>query len=327
MNWSTLIAKLRRAPADEKPDSARLHAYSLWKRLLGLTWKVMAGLMIVIMALLVWQSRVALLAVLRTARYEYFAWAFVIYTISIGPTALGWHLVMRHLGGPDDFILNLKIYVYTLAGRRLPGTLWYIAGRAVLYKRLGVSRRASSLASGIEVILSIVSGSIIGAPALFSQIGVSPASIMTFALIELIGLSLLYPSVLHWLLARFGYQVEPGRLTVPRILAWLGAYVGTWISGGLVAFTVVSALHPLDLSQIPLIISLWALAGTAAFVTFLLPNNLGAQEITLSVLLSGIVPLPVAIASAVLLRVLTTIFDVMWSSLFLWEKNEALSTQ
>ena len=302
-------------------------AGDLRKRLLRLVWVGLGSLVLVFMALLIWRSRETLLEVLRTARYEYFAWTFVAYAVSIGAVALGWHLVMHHLGQQSDWILNFKIYIYTLAARRVPGTLWYIAGRAVLYKRLGIPGRFSALASAVEVLLSIVSGLMVGAPALFLQTKSSPAHITIFVLVELVGLCLLYPRVLHWLLARFGHHIEPGQLTVPKVLSWLGAYAAMWVSGGLMACTVVAALYPLDLSQIPWAISLWTLTGAISFAAFLLPHNLGISEITLSILLSRLVPLPIAMATAILIRVLTTIFDIMWSSLFLLEKNKAISAR
>jgi hypothetical protein len=322
---SAIVARIRQVLIAGREHLTQRPKVSSWQKLLHLAWSGLAGVVLVILGLVVWRSKENLLVVLRTARCEYFVLTFVAYTVSIGTVALGWHLVMRHLGGQERLLLNLKAYVYTLAARRLPGALWYVAGRVVLYRRLGVPGRVSVLACGIEVVLSVVSGLMVGAPALLFQMGTSLASTVIFVLVELIGLCLLYPKNLRWLLARFGHHVEPGCLTVPRVTSWLGAYTAMWISGGLMTYTVVSALYPLSLSQVPWTISLWALTGAVSFITFLLPNNLGASEIALSVLLSRIVPLYVAIATAVLLRVLTTIVDIMWSFLFLWEKSRHVS--
>jgi hypothetical protein len=292
-----------------------------WRRLLYLVWAVLLVALIAFLGLVVWRSRDTLLDVLRTARYERFGWTFIAYAVSIGAIATGWHLVMRHLGGEPRFVVNLKIYVYTLAARRLPGTLWYIAGRAVLYRRLGVPARLPSLAAGIEVVLSIVSGLMVGAPALLLTADAQPVHVVICVAVELIGLGLLYPPLLRRLLARFGHLVGPEQLTVPRVISWVGAYIAMWISGGGMACTVVSALYPMDLSQVPLIVSLWALTGVIAFLAFFLPNNLGLAEITLSLLLGRIVPLPIAIATAITIRVLTTAFDILWSSLLLFDRK------
>jgi hypothetical protein len=277
------------------------------------------------MALIVWRNRETLLAALQTARYEYFALTFLSYAVAIVAIAIGWHWVMWHIGGPSDFILNVKIYVYTLAARRIPGTLWYVAGRAVLYQRLGIPGRISAFASSIEIVLSIVSGIMVGAPALFFQLKLSWLNIAILVLVELIGLGLLYPPVLCRLLSIFHYHVNPSNITIPRVIAWLVAYVAMWISGGIMVCTVILALYPIKIDLFPSIISLWALAGVISHLVFLLPSNLGITEFTLSFMLSIVIPLPIAIATAILIRILTTAFDIMWSSLALFEKNEAIS--
>ncbi|MBL7200623.1 MAG: hypothetical protein ISS56_10765 [Anaerolineae bacterium] len=286
---------------------------------MSVVWVGLTGVTIAVLGLVTWQSRETLLVALRTARYGRLAWTFVAYTASIGAIAVGWHLVMRHLGGERRFAVNAKIYVSTLAARRLPGTLWYIAGRAVLYRRLGTPVRLCSIASGIEVILSIVSGLMVGAPALLSRAEASPFQVAIGVVIELAGLCLLHPKVLRWLLARSGHFVEPGELTVLRVGSWIVAYVAMWISGGLMAYSVVSALYPVSLSAMPLTVSLWSLTGVISYLAFLLPSNLGLSEITLSLLLSRIFPLPITVTAAILIRVLTTAVDIVWSSLLLYE--------
>jgi hypothetical protein len=290
------------------------------QKLLRVVWVGLIGLTVLFISVLIWQSRDILIEAFRTARYGYFAWMFVFYTVSVGMVALGWHLVMHHLGAQSDLTLNIKIYMYTLVTRRLPGTLWYIAGRTVLYQQLGISGRASALASAIEIVLSIVAGLMVGAPALLLQIG-TIVSIALLVSVELVGFGLLYPKVLCWLLARFGYPVASGHLTMTKVLSWLGAYIVMWVSGGLMMCMVILAFYPLDLFHILKLTSLWALVGAVSFVTFILPNNLGISEITLSVLLSQFIPLSIAIVTVILIRVLTTLFDLGWSSLFLLEKK------
>jgi hypothetical protein len=249
---------------------------------------------------------------------------FFAYAIAIGAVAIGWHLIMYYVGEQHNLLLNIKIYVYTLVARRMPGTLWYVAGRAILYQRLGISGRVTTLASGIEIVLGIVAGFMVGLPALFLQLGLSWVSIAVFTFIEAIGLVILYPPLLCKLLSLFSYYVDPKSITIRTVLAWLCSYVSMWISGGIMTCTVVAALYPLSWGQIPTIISLWSLTGVISYSVFLLPSNLGATEIALSVMLSHIIPLPIAVATAILVRILTTVFDIGWSSLILLDRNRQL---
>ena len=289
------------------------------KKALRLLGAFVTGLLVAVTAFLIWQSRKTLVDVLQTARYEYLVGVFGLYSVSIAWVAFGWHLVVRHLGSQSSLLVDLKAYVYTLAARRLPGPLWYVAGRTVLGGRLGIPRRVSALSSGIEVVLSIVSGIIVGMPAILMQTKGAGFAIGIFVLIELLGLTLLHPKVLQGLLARLGHQIQPGRLAASRVLSWLGAYVAMWLSGGLMTYVLVAAIYPVDVSHLPRIVSLWALTGVVSYVGFFLPHNLGLSEVALSGLLSSVLPLSIAVATAVLMRVLTTVFDLMWSSLLLWE--------
>jgi uncharacterized membrane protein YbhN (UPF0104 family) len=291
------------------------------KRLIKLVWGLLMLLLFGALAAFLWRNKEAMSAAFRSAQYAYFAATFVFYGVSVAAISFGWHLVLRHLGAQRNLLTNLKIYVYTLATRRIPGVLWYVAGRAVLYGQLGVSAKATSLASGIEVVLSVVSGLLIGAPALFVLLGTTSLNIALFALVELIGLSLLYPPILTRVLSVFRYEIDPGCVTLPRLASWLGAHALMWVSGGLVLYTVVRALYPVPISQIPAVVSLWALTGAISFGAVLLPSNFGATEITLSLLLSRLIPAPIGVATALLVRVLTTLFDLLWSSLFFLDRQ------
>lgn len=294
---------------------------SSWRQLSKLVWIGLAGSPALIIAFIAWQNWDTVLSTVRNIRYHQLGWAFAAYLLSTSAAVLGWHLIIRDLAGQKNLRLNLKIYLYTLSARRLPGTIWYIAGRAIWYQRLGVPKRVSSLASGVEVVLQITTGLMVGAPALFIHMGVSVFSVLIFCLVELAGLSLLHPKILTWMLNRFGYQFEKESWHRGNILLWLGATIVMWMGSGFSLYVVMTMLQPLDLSQAPLIISLWALTASISFITFFLPYNLGFTEFALSAMLSSVVPLPIALTAAIILRILLTAFDLVWLLGWLWENR------
>lgn len=318
--WLAVLQSLTGRPLLEKMRAAGRRDSS-WRQLGKLLWLGLAGSPALIIALIAWQNWDTVLSTVRNMRYHQLGWAFAAYMVSISAAVLGWHLIMRDLAEQKNLRLNLKIYLYTLSARRLPGTIWYIAGRAIWYQRLGVPKRVSSLASGVEVVLQITTGLMVGAPALFIHLGVSVFSVLIFCLVELAGLSLLHPKILTWLFNRFGYQLEKESWQRRNILLWLGAAIAMWIGSGFSLYVVVTMLHPLDLSQAPLIISLWALTASISFITFFLPYNLGFTEFALSAMLSSVVPLPIALTAAIMLRIVLTAFDLMWLLGLLWENR------
>lgn len=291
----------------------RVRGLLSWRRLL---LAVLTVAPMAVLGVVLWRNRETLFVVMRQAHYAYFVGTFLFYGLSILVVATGWHLILHLLLGGSHFFRDVQIYVYTLAARRIPGTLWYIAGRAILYERVGISKQLISVASGIEVVVSIVAGLVVGSGALIGWLDQTPLYWIGMLLTLILGLVALHPFFLTRLLRRFGQPLPVGEIRIARIGGWLIAYAGMWVTGGLMAYTILAALYPVPLREIPLVISLWSMAGVISFLTFLLPNTLGLSEISLSLLFSRIVPLEVAITTALLVRVLTTIFDIGWSSLY-----------
>jgi uncharacterized membrane protein YbhN (UPF0104 family) len=295
----------------------------LWTPLLKLAWWGFFGIAFVLLLRAVWQSRDLLVSAITNARLEYLTLTFLAYVSSIGAIAVGWHLIIERVGGQSNPIINLKIYVYTLAARRIPGTIWYIAGRALFYQNFGVAKRVTSLASGIEVILSIVSGLMVGALAIFTYWKVTAITVAVFLLVEIIGLMLIHPRVLRGLLKRFGYIPSQSSINISHVFVWLVFYVLMWIFGGVMAYSMLLVLYNSSSSiSAPVVISVWSITGSISFLTFLLPNNLGSTEVTLSFLLSNFVPMPIAISTAIFLRFFTTACDIILSSLSFFDKSD-----
>jgi len=64
--------------------------------------------------------------------------SFLVYTLDLGLVTLAWNSIMGRLAGFSDLRKNLKIYWSANLGKLLPGTVWYIAGRAYLRECLAV---------------------------------------------------------------------------------------------------------------------------------------------------------------------------------------------
>ena len=84
--------------------------------------------------------------------------------------------------------------------------------------------------------------------------------------------------------------------------------------------SIILALYDMNPSYVPLVITSWALTGAISFVAFFLPHNFGVTEITLTFLLSRFIPLPVAILVALTSRIFTTIIDIMFSSMLVFDR-------
>jgi glycosyltransferase 2 family protein len=294
-----------------------------WTLLLKLAWWGFLGVALVLVLRVVWQNRELLMSAIKSARLEYLIFTLLAYLSSIAAIAGGWHIIMARMCRQPSLRINLKIYIYTLAARRIPGTVWHIAGRALFYQNLGVAKRLTSLASGIEVILSIVSGLMVGALAIFTFWKVTIATLAIFLGVEIIGLMLIHPRVLRGLLKRLRFDSSQPSITAYDIFVCLILYVLMWVFGGLMTYSMLLVLYnSLSSSDTLVVISIWAITGSISFLTFLLPSNFGITEATLSLLLSNFVPLHVAISTAIFLRIFTTLCDIILSSISFFDRSD-----
>jgi uncharacterized membrane protein YbhN (UPF0104 family) len=88
------------------------------------------------------------------------------------------------------------------------------------------------------------------------------------------------------------------------MLLLLLAYVGVWSIAGVALFATLSALTPVGLEQLPAVVGIWGIAYLAGFIAPLTPAGVGVREATASALLATMTPLPVAVAAALLFRLI-----------------------
>lgn len=141
------------------------------------------------------------------------------------------------------------------------------------------------------------------------------------------GLVALHPRVFGALLrsaARFTHRTQgpgfyfPEPPTYPVALSLLALYVGVWLVAALALFATLRAVSPVSAEQLPAVAGAWGIAFLSGYVAPLLPAGLGVREATASALLSGIVPLPIAVATAVLFRLLLTVAEALCLAPFLF---------
>jgi len=79
-----------------------------------------------------------------------------------------------------------------------------------------------------------------------------------------------------------------------------------WLVAGVALFATLAALTPVGWEQLPAVVGVWGVAYLAGFIAPLTPAGIGVREATASALLATLVPLPVAVAAALLFRLILT---------------------
>jgi len=253
-------------------------------------------------------------------RPELLAVSFVFTLAHWLAVALGWNMAVRSLGGDLDLRKGLRVYFLSNMARYIPGTVWYVAGRAYLGERERVSAAVISTSVVIEMALAIVSGaltSILALPLLLSEVGLG--ALYACVLVVALGLIALHPKVIKWLLDLLVRLLHRPNLVVspPTYVAMLRLllpYFLIWILGGAGFFTLLNSLYPLRLARLPIVAAIYAISYTVGFLIPLAPGGLGVREGIMALLLSHYVPLPVAAGVAILARLWAMVAEVFWAA-------------
>jgi hypothetical protein len=210
------------------------------------------------------------------------------------------------------FERHFRYYCIANVAKRLPGTVWYVAGRGYLYGGDGVNARAVVTASGIELAVMLLSGVATAAIFVLPRTAASGLQLVALGTIGSLTLTAIHPRVLRRLLRAL--RVTPERMPGYRsLLGWLASYMLVWSLSGLVLYLIGSAIWPIEPRHIPYVIGSVALAGVMSSSLFLLPSNFGVNELSLSLLLNAILPLSLAGLIALASRVLVLLYDILWA--------------
>jgi hypothetical protein len=239
-----------------------------------------------------------------------------IYPVSFILIASVWSLVISRLSGFSDYCGNLQIYCYSGLTKYIPGTFWYVLGRAYFYEKKGIAKSLTALGSLWELALAIFSGLVVYLPVtIYShQVYAGPLNYLLLLLLPL-GFIILYPTGLSALLKYLSKgQSENIRLIRWRdSLAWIALYAFAWLLGGLAFYLQANMIFPVPLAYLPAVASFLVISGVISHLAFFIPAGLGIREVSLSLLLSAYVPFGIAVVIALVFRLWMTLSEVFWT--------------
>ncbi len=302
-----------------RPEVAR------WTRILFvIVWIILLG-SIFWYAWRNWNEIVPYFQNLKPGSLKQLWWVFFAYIGSLISAILCWVAIMSVFDKKHGWVKHAQVFCLTLASRRLPGTFWYIGGRMSVYQKLGLPQKSILFASSIELVLTTVTGLPLGIIFLLGQGSELDLKIIMLIVAALIiGVILVNPWTLHWFTRKFKLEIHQ-RITFLNILVWMTFAVLMWLLSGIMLVKLVSIFTAVDTSSALFLCGAWALSGAIGLLTFFFPSSFGVTELSLTFFLSTLLPLPVATAIALFQRIITTLFEVILSLLFLpWLTRSAI---
>jgi len=253
-------------------------------------------------------------------RPELWVLAFGGYTVALNIELIAWNRIMARLGGMASFRRNARLYCVSNLSKRLPGVVWYLAGRALLYREEGVSASATLAGSALELAMMAATGPVVYFGVLPFTGGVLRGWMLLAALGALIGGAVvLQPAIFNRIVAFFLRRLGSSahiQVTYRDVLPLVPLYLVAWGIGGPVLYVVTYSIHPLPLATLPLLTSIWVASGTLTLLigTFLL--GFGVREVALSLLLTSVMPQPLPVIVALLFGLILVVSELVWTGIY-----------
>ena len=257
----------------------------------------------------------------KDIQFKPLVYSFLLFCLATFVAAYLWLRIASELGIRVKALIHLKIYLTTLAARRLPGSVLHVVGRGAMYYNLGISPALTTFASGVEIALILWSGVLVLLVSLVSLVRINQSQVLILLLLFAILSILIHPSTLKFIIQKLIKSKEVPKIRYASLLTWLVGYVGLWFLGGLILFCLLNSIYPTSALNFFVILAAWSGGGVSGMLVVILPSGLGLTELTMSLILGQFIPPSVAVVTALLARVLLTGFDFLISlgSLAIWK--------
>jgi uncharacterized membrane protein YbhN (UPF0104 family) len=240
--------------------------------------------------------------------------SFVPAALGTWLTMVGWRVILADLGSPLHLAPAGGVFFVGQLGKYLPGSVWTVLVQADMASHLHVPRRRTGVTGLVTIGLSVLTGLLVGLPALPLLLQRSAGSSAWLLLAVPLLVVLVWPALLNRLIA-WGLRVlrrEPleETLSTRAILTTVGLYALAWVLFGvhiLVLALAVGGGTGVTLASL----TGYALAGSLGMLTVILPAGLGARDGILALVLASAMPLSAGTAVALVSRFVVTLVDVL----------------
>jgi hypothetical protein len=227
---------------------------------------------------------------------------------------------MNTLSKQLNYLTHFRYFSIANITKRIPGTLWYIANRAQLYKSNGIDPKLTTVASGMELAVSVLSSVVVCGVFSIPIILQYELNPIILGVIVLLCIIVIHPRFMDWIFRLL--KVEASEFSYLEILKWLITYIFAWILGGLLLFSLGNSITTIPIENLPYIIGSFGLVNLLSLAFFFLPTNLGITEVGLSLLLANIMPSSVAVVVAIAFRLVVILYEIVWALISIASKHE-----
>ena len=253
--------------------------------------------------------------------YSLLTISFVIQILTLLWLLKIWKWILRKTGASIPFRKLFRAWFISNLGKYIPGKVWQFLGMLFLLEKEGVPKKNTFSTGVLGQTLSVISGLLIAALFLGSDVysGIlsrNPVLMMILIAFFMGVLALIfYPKLLERII-NFGLRILKKDqilldLSSKNIFLYILSYCLAWFSFGL-AFTIfIKAFTPAPLGIYPGLTGAFAFSFNIGFLALFAPGGIGVREGVLVLLLESYFPAPVAILISILSRLWISVVEVL----------------
>lgn len=257
----------------------------------------------------------------QEANYLYLSASLLISMVVFWLFSFSWKKLVDLLGEELSSTNAFKIKAVSNMAHYVPGGIWNHAGKLVLAKKQGLRGKPVFLSIILNIVFTLISACVIflfsliffnGYTALNGYLQFIPVILV---ILLIVCYCLTSPSILesliNYLLPKIGkrrIELKFSREAIIKCFLWYFLY---WLVQGIAFFFVIQAFLPVEISKLFSVIGIYAISWSVGFLMILAPSGAGVREASLIILLSAIVPKPVAIGSALIFRFIIVLRDII----------------
>ncbi|MFL5819065.1 MAG: lysylphosphatidylglycerol synthase domain-containing protein [Solirubrobacteraceae bacterium] len=240
-----------------------------------------------------------------------------------------WVGILRALGGRLATSRGWWIWSASMLARYIPTNLAMVVGRTAMAERDGIPKRVTMASTLYQLGVAFAGATAVGAYFVVElpNLQGTPARFAAVAL-PVAALVALDPRIFHRLadfaLRRLGREPLPVSLPRSAMLFYTAVSAVSFVIAGVAVWAFTEAIHPLASADIPTVIGAYSVGFAVSVLTVVLPGGLGAREGAMVAALSPVMPLTVAIAVSVAVRLLQIGVEVLFATITpVWARRSA----
>jgi uncharacterized membrane protein YbhN (UPF0104 family) len=260
----------------------------------------------------------------------FLAGSYVLLALVWSALVANWRWLMDRMGASLGFGTSWRIWFLSNIIRYIPGNVWQFLGMVYLCRQEGIAAATTLTSIVLYQVVSIASGLALagGVYLLAGQTGLTsappaaevrvlPWEFPWWGLIGIVVVAVVvcYPPLMNWFLRQIFRLLRKEPIQIQLALGHVARFflhrAGIWVLQGLAFAIFVRSVYPVEEVDLPIIAASFVVSWVVGFISLLTPSGLGVREAVQAGLLALIVPLPVAVALAVLSRIWLVIGEVV----------------